>query len=63
MKERLLKLLTDFRYLSSMGLGMRSLQRHHIDALINSLVPFFESEIDLEIDRLLKEEVDFNHDQ
>ena len=63
MEERLRELLKNHRYNSSMGLGMRGLMQHHIDALVRDLLPFIENEVDLEIDKLLKEELDFNPDQ
>ena len=37
LKERLIKLLTDFRYESSMGIGKRSLGQHHIEALTKEI--------------------------
>ncbi len=42
--QRLEQLLIDFRYESSMGLGKRCLQDHHINALKKDLIPFIEEE-------------------
>jgi hypothetical protein len=40
--SQLTKLLTDFRYESSIGRGQRGLQAHHIEALKQTLMPFIQ---------------------
>ena len=53
LEGRLRQVLIQLRYVSSMGLGRRGLAQHHIDALVEDLLPFINNEclkVDLQQD-------------
>jgi hypothetical protein len=45
MEARLRVLLEQFTYQSHSGRGKRGLMKHHIDALVEDLVPFIRTEV------------------
>lgn len=65
LEYKLRELLTNFRYESLRGLGRKGLMEHHIDALMQELLPFIETEVARERKRLFvsrtQQMINFDH--